>query len=228
MFAIFFSEKMDPFYEIVVSFPTVIFTVFLMLSIFYWCFAVLGLVDIDIFDVDLPEPELSVEGSASALSDLNVMAGALLKLGLLGIPLTIVITVFALIGWMISFTAVYFTDALIPDGVVQWLFNIVVFIVVVYISAKLTAICISPLKPLFAATLQNTRKSVIGQIAIVRTSEVTQTFGEANLNDGGAGLIIKVRSYKDETFAKGDRVALLDYNPDENAYRVISEKEFIK
>ena len=61
---------------------------------------------------------------------------------------------------------------------------------------------------------------------MVRTSRVDNDFGEAVLEDGGAGLILKVRSTGDATFVKGDRVVLLEHLKNENVYRVVSEAEF--
>ena len=37
-------------------------------------------------------------------------------------------------------------------------------------------------------------KTVLGQVAVVRSSKVTESFGEAILEDGGAGLHLKIRS----------------------------------
>ena len=52
------------------------------------------------------------------------------------------------------------------------------------------------------------------------------SFGEASPEDGGAGLILKVRATGDATFNRGDRVVLFEYHKDSNTYRVISEAEF--
>ena len=81
-------------------------------------------------------------------------------------------------------------------------------------------------RPLCRKARQETVKHVLGQTAIVRTSRVDQGFGEALLEDGGAGLIFKVRATGDDVFARGDRVVLFEHLPDENVYRVISESEF--
>ena len=76
--------------------------------------------------------------------------------------------------------------------------------------------------------IKNTVKNLLGQTAIVRTLRVDEGFGEVNLEDGGAGLILKVRSLNGESFKKGDRVVLLEYMVEQHTYRVISEKEFLK
>jgi hypothetical protein len=90
----------------------------------------------------------------------------------------------------------------------------------------ITAFIIRPLRPLFKRAQQQTEKYVIGQSAIVRTSVVDNSFGEAILEDGGAGLIFKVRTIGNESFVKGDKVVLLEYIKEKNIYRVVSEEDF--
>jgi hypothetical protein len=46
------------------------------------------------------------------------------------------------------------------------------------------------------------------------------------LEDGGAGLILRVRADEALGFKRGDRVVLLEYLAAEHAYRVITEEEF--
>ena len=67
----------------------------------------------------------------------------------------------------------------------------------------------------------------MGQVAIVRSSKVDDMSGEANFDDGGAGLIVKIRSFGEKTFVRGDKVVLLEYLPEQHMYRVISEDEFL-
>lgn len=224
MFAVFLSNKMDPFFEIIVSFPTVIFTVFLIFSIFYWVLAVLGLVDIDMLDFDVPESADIATGDA--LSVLNILSGLMLKLGLNGVPVAIVASLVTLFGWLFSFLAVFFLFPIIPTTPLKFLVGILIFIGAAYCAAIVTAWLIKPLRPLFLASNQEVQRNILGQSAVVRTGVVDKTFGEALIEDGGAGLIVKVRSYKDETFKRGERVVLIEYLASENIYRVVSEAEF--
>ena len=46
------------------------------------------------------------------------------------------------------------------------------------------------------------------------------------LEDGGAGLILKVRADEALGLKRGDRVVLLEYLEAQHAYRVITEDEF--
>ena len=69
-------------------------------------------------------------------------------------------------------------------------------------------------------------KHVIGQVAVVRSSRVDDKFGEAILEDGGAGLLLRVRSRNNKIFNKGDKVVLLERHEESGTYSVISENEF--
>mgnify|MGYP003686053313 CR=1 FL=1 len=219
MFAVLLSDKMDPFYQNISSFPTAIFTFFLLLFMLFWLVAVLGFVEIDA--LDLPDIDLDTDHATP-----DAISGLIMKFGLHGVPITITLSILSLLGWFISYYAIYFFGGLLGDGLIRFGYGLMVFISTLYVAAKLTSIIIRPLKPLFKKMEQSTEKLVLGQTAVVRTSRVDNSFGEAILEDGGAGLILKVRSTNDDTFKKNDRVVLLEYVEDQNAYRVISEKEF--
>jgi hypothetical protein len=226
MFAILLSEGMNPFYQNIASFPTAIFTFLLALVTLYWVVAVLGIVEIDVLDFDIPDAEGTLAGANSELSTPDVLAGLMLKIGLYGVPVTIIISFVSLFGWLCCYYLVHFFLGLLPDGFFRLLAGVPIFFVSLFVSVVITAVVIKPLRPLFRKAQQHTEKLVLGQIATVRTSKVNSGFGEATLEDGGAGLILKVRATGEEVFKKGDRVALLEYQKNDNTYRVISEKEF--
>ncbi len=228
MFAILLSKGMDPFYQNIASFPTAVFTFVLAICVLYWLLAVLGVVDLDVLDID----GLDIDGAetdfstGSEASTANALAGVMLKFGLDGVPVTIIISFLSLFGWLISYYAVHFLSALIPLGIFRYLFGLLILIGAFWVAVLTTAVIIKFLKPLFQKVEQQTIKRVLGQIAVVRTSKVNKIFGEAILKDGGADLILKVRSSNDQVFAKGDKVVLLEYLQANNAYRVISEQDF--
>lgn len=208
---------MDTFLQIILTFPTIFFTFFLVLSAVYWLLTVLGFVGIEALDMDL---------DGDSVASLNVFSGLLFRLGLNGVPLTIVISLIALLGWVFCFLIVYFIYPWIRVPWLQLVTGIPVVVGVLYVSAIITAVIIKPLRPIFLASNQQVQKQILGQVAVVRTGEANRSFGEAYLEDGGAGLIIKVRAYKDEVFKRGDRVVLLEYVAGENLYRVVSEADF--
>ncbi|ROS01801.1 hypothetical protein EDC56_2249 [Sinobacterium caligoides] len=229
MFAILLTEGMDPFYQNIASFPTVFFTFFLLMSALYWLVAVLGFVDLDILDIDIPDAdgELGVN-STSNLTNLDTLAGLMLRYGLNGVPVTIILSIMTLCGWLICYYMVHFLFQFVEPGFFRYMAGLPVLAFSLYVSVQLTAFIIKPLRPLFNKSQQQTVKYILGQSAIVRTSRVDGEFGEAVLEDGGAGLILKVRTRGGERFTKGDRVVLLEYSKERNSYSVISEEEFSK
>ncbi len=215
MFAILLSKGMDPFYQNIASFPTAVFTFVLAICILYWLFAVLGVVDLDILDVDFDTG-----------SEANALAGVMLKFGLNGVPVTIIVSFLALFGWLLSYYCVHYLSPYIPQGLFRVLFGLMILVAAFLVAVMITAMIVKLLRPFFQKMEQQTIKRMLGQTAVVRTSKVNNVFGEAFLNDGGAGLILKVRSYDDKVFAKGDKVVLLEYLEAENVYHVISEQDF--
>ncbi len=229
MFAFLFAEGMDPFYQNISSFPTLIYTILLVVCVIYWAGAVLGLVDLDILDLDLE----GFEGSGGDISTdsphstPDVLAGLLLRFGLVGVPVTISISILVLIGWLLCYYTVHFVFPFVPGSFLKFVAGIPVLLGTLYVSARITGVLIRPLRPLFEKATQETVKHVLGQTAIVRTSRVDNDFGEADLDDGGAGLILKVRTTGDDQFVKGDKVVIYEKLSEQNIYRVISEEEFL-
>lgn len=227
MFAVLFMEDMNPFYQNISSFPTAFFTFLLVIVSLYWLVAVLGFIDIDFLDFDIPDDngELGVNSRAE-FSNPDVLAGLMLRFGLVGVPITVIVSLISLVGWLLSYYVVHFLFGMVPDGVFRWLAGLPALIGCLYVAAMITSVLIKPLRPLFQKAQQESVKHILGQCALVRTSRVDNGFGEAILDDGGAGLILKVRSIGEEVFKQGDKVILLEFLKEESAYLVISEDEF--
>ncbi len=225
MFAIFLSKNMDPFYQNISSFPTALYTVLLGVCVLYWAGAVIGLVDIDILNVDVDaNVDMNPETGSSTP---DVLAGLLLRFGLVGVPVVISLSLIVLFGWFICYYLVHFINSGLTDGFFRFLLGLPILAVSLFAATWLTSKTIKPLRPLFKYATAETYKHIIGQTAVVRTSRVDAVFGEATLADGGAGLILKIRSTGSDKFIKGDRVVLFEKLNDDNVYRVISENDFL-
>lgn len=206
---------MDIFLQTALSFPTVLFSFLLCLAIIYWAIVALGLVEVDLLNVEA-DSLLSGEGVAALLS----------KLKLNDIPVTLVLSVLALFGWLLTYFAELLILRHLPLGLLRYPLGLVVAVVALGLSLPVAAAVCSPLRPLFRKAEATTSKSVLGQTAVIRSGRVTLEHGEAVLEDGGAGLILKVRAEEAKGFKRGDRVVLLEYLEAQHAYRVITEDEF--
>ncbi len=222
------SYLLEDFLQIVTSFPAIIYSVLLTVTIILALLTIVGL-----FDIDGPEFDLDFDGDGDGDVDFSAdaptaegLAGFMLAWGLTGVPITFVFSTLSLVGWVICYQLVYFTFDYIPDGLLEYLAGAVILVISFFASLPITAFMIKPLKGLFSGAQAKSNKHILGQVAVIRSSKVTATFGEATFNDGGAGLLLRVRNSDDNTLKKGDAVVLLQYNKTDGTYLVIPESEF--
>ena len=206
-------------------YPTIIFTGLMIFVTLYWVVSLLGMADMDAVDVgDL--------GDASDMSSTGFLSGLLLKFGLYGVPLIIILTLISLIGWMLSYVYTSLLHQYLSSGILYWLFGTGALLLVLVIAMWLTGIIIAPIRKNIAKIPKRNASSNIGKTAIVRTLSVTDRHGEAELNDGGAGLILKIRPDIDEheyLLKQGDKVVLVEYVNETNTYKVkpIEDKQLL-
>ena len=198
-------------------YPTIVFTGLVMFVTLYWVVSLLGMADMDSVDV-------GESGSYAAVSDLSstgFFTGLMLKFGLYGVPLVIILSLVSLIGWLLSYLYTSFLHQNFDSGVLYYVFGTGALIFVLVVSMWLTGMIISPIRKNIARIPKRNSANNVGKIAIVRTLSVTDKHGEAELNDGGAGLILKVRSDNSTSLLKkGDRVMLVAYLEEKNTYQV--------
>jgi len=101
---------MEQFLINITSFPTAIYSVLIVICLFFWLATVLGMSEFESFDGDVDFVDgIDVEGmEGSENSFMATLSGILVKFGLVGVPLTISITILSLVGWLISYYAVLF------------------------------------------------------------------------------------------------------------------------
>lgn len=221
---------MELFFSTIASFPTVIYTFLVFVAIIFWGVAALGLLDIDVLDFGSADTAGMDSGDISDASDVHGgwFAGFLMKLGLDTVPVTIVLTVFFLVGWVLSYIIQILIFS-IPLGILRIPVGIVIFLVTLFPSAYATGWLCKPLRRLFKKLNEQqsavSAKSLIGQVAVVRSGKVTETFGEAIYDDKAAGLHLRIRADESLGLTRSDRVVLIEYL-ENGAYRVVSEDEF--
>jgi hypothetical protein len=210
---------MEIFLQTVLSFPTVLFSFLLSLAFIYWIVVALGMVEVDLLDIEV---DSVLEGSGHA----DGLAGLLIKFKLNGLPVTVVLTLLFFFSWFISYFTELFVLSQLPLGWLRYPLGVLVAGVALFLAAPISAFICSPLRPLFRKLEATTSTSVLGQTAVVRSGRVTLEHGEAVLENGGAGVILRVRADEKHAFKRGDRVVLLEYLEAQHAYRVITEEEF--
>lgn len=210
---------MSEFINNILSFPTLFYTGLLALVVLYWLASSFGLADMDLDISDAAEigeiesPDVA-EGSSGWMNKLKID----------GIPITISISFIIFMSWVICYVVVHFYQGKISNNLIEIFVGFWIMVLAPLVSAPIVSTLLSPLKPVF----QRLRKdgegrkadSLIGHLATIRTNKVTMSFGDAEIDDAGANLILKVRAEEPNELQRGDSVVITEYDSDENTYRV--------
>lgn len=202
---------MSTFIDVILDFPTIFYTVLLVIIILFWSSSILGLADIDILDGDA---DLEAETATSTL------ATWLNKFKLDGIPFTITLSFITLFSWILTFLGVYFLYPYLSPTWVQAAIGFWLLILAPILSAIIISPLLQPIKPLFKKQAAQNSQDLLGRNAIVRSGKVTATFGEGTLDDGAAGLILRIRKDEPNDIQRGDKVVLQSYDTADNSYQI--------
>jgi hypothetical protein len=208
---------MTEFLQTSLTFPTLVYSILLAFCVVYWLLAATGLADVDALD--------GLLGSDGDGGDASDSAGLLAKLGLGGVPIMVVLALLSLFGWLCS----YFVQLLLLQhlpGPLRLLGGIATLMGALVPGVFVTSLLLRPVRKLIVRLRPPVPPSLLGRVGTVISPEVDARQGRAEFADGGAGLILQVRTAEPTTFLRGDRVVLLEHNPVANTYLVISESQF--
>ena len=205
---------MDQLISTAFSFPTVTFTVLLIVVVVYWLIGLIGLVDLDFGgDVDLDidaDADVSVGG----------ISGMLLTFGLTGVPVTFVISIIVLLCWIVTYYAQFYLLTWLPDGWLYYVAGLACNIGIFFLSLPVTAVIIRPLRGLFKSAEAATSNQLIGLEGTVATGTITDTFGQVKLFNDGAELLVDARNDSQHQLEQGDKVLIIEYQHDSHTYVV--------
>lgn len=205
---------MAAFLAITFSFPTVVFTILLAVAVIYWLISLLGLVDLDGGDADM-----DIDPSADA-------GGLMVTLGLQGVPLPLVLTLLFLSSWLLAYFADLLFGTALGGGWGHVVFGLLVIPGALFAGLLMTSVLVRPLRPLFRRAYQRPlQKQVIGTACVVLAFNESTGKGRAEAHRDGAHLILQIRS--DASLARRDRVVLVEYLSDQQAYWVMPEADFL-
>lgn len=202
---------MNDFLQTALTFPTVVYSVLLCVSALYWLLAASGLADGDTFDADAGDA-----GGAAAM---------LASLGLSGVPVMVVVTVLSFTGWLATYYLHLLVLRHLPDGV-RTAAGIGVLLAALVPAAAATSLVLRPVKRALTR-LRPAEPPLLGRAAVVITPTVAGEYGQASVDDGGAGLVLQVRHEDPTPLQRGDRIVLIEYLEGQNAYRVVPEQQFL-
>ncbi len=225
---------MDEFLSVATSFPTAVYTVLLCVVTVHWLLSALGILEIDTLDGLLPD-HIGTDGAHGVHAhhahdahgaEHGGMSGLLMKFGLHGVPIMVVITIIAIVGWAFCYFFDLYVLSPMPLGPLGLVADIATAIGGLLLSIPVARVLLMPVRRIMQRFAPVSQRPLLGRYAEVRSPEVTKTHGQVWLDDGGAGLILQVRADMSGQFVRGDRVVLIEYLQEQNAYRVITGEEF--
>jgi hypothetical protein len=136
-------------------------------------------------------------------------------------PATVVLSVLILFSWALSMFAVQGARAALPEGSLGLLLaKIAIFFVAPLLALVPTSIAVRPLARVFTPINAPKSADLVGQLCRIRTGTVTDRFGEAMLEDGGAGLVVRVRVESGEKLGRGDQAVITGYDAELQEFTV--------
>ncbi|MFJ7218869.1 hypothetical protein [Amycolatopsis sp. NPDC098790] len=125
-----------------------------------------------------------------------------------GVPLSISLSLLVAFSWFLSLVG----TVLIEGAALRVLLGFVVLLAALVGGALGTRLVIVPLRRVFAGA-EPTRQDFVGRVAVVRTSSVTEDFGQAEAAAAdGSSAIVQIRLAGEGNLGVGSRVVLYDYD----------------
>ncbi len=194
---------MATFLAAVLAFPTVVFTVVVVLFFLYAVATLLGALELEWLD--------GILGIDDAQD--SVLEGALSFLGVAGIPFTIFGGVSSVFAWVTSIAA----DKFLLESMVM---DIVTLLGASAVGLALGGLAVRPLRGLFNTIPAPERKAIVGKICTVRSLRVDDASGTAEVEDGGSGFIAEVRCFRENELTRGSKAIVYDYDHQQGIYHV--------
>lgn len=208
---------MDAFLTTALTFPTLIYSVMFAFTLVYWLLCIVGLADVDLVDGYL--------GGEGHHGDVGGLAAVLARFGLAGVPIMVILTVLAFIGWLITYFSQLLVLAALPDGI-RLIAGIAVALLALLPGMVVTSLLLRPFSKLLLRLRPHAERTVLGMVGTVISPTVDEARGQAKFEDGGAGLVFQVRAKAPDVFMRGDKVALVEFDAAKHVYRVVSEGRF--
>jgi hypothetical protein len=209
------------FFDVILALPTIVFTALLALVALYWLLVILGALDLDMVG-----PGVGIEGGGEG-SDLvdadgpgdSSVTSLVNTFGLGGVPVTIPLSLVVLFAWLLSIAATQFLagDAARSLGTLA---SVAVAVVALGLALPLAALSVRPLRRLFVEHGAPEHRRLVGKVCTITTLRVDDRFGQAEIHDGGAGLLVAVRCGEPNDLTRGSAALIFDYSDLDGTFQV--------
>jgi hypothetical protein len=211
---------MTELYQAAVAPVNLPLTMLLGLVLAYWMLVILGAVGLDMFDIDLDSDvhDVGDVGGSHHVGEGSAALAFLRFLNIGDVPVMVVVSFFVLSMWVIGVAAYHYLGSAASTLVsIAW---IVPNVIVSLLVAKLLT---TPLKLLFRHMNAGVAEDapIVGKTCVIKTSEATSTFGQAEVLTDGAPVLLNVRTKDGIVLSRGDEALIIDFDQDTKTYLVV-------
>lgn len=187
------------------------FTIALLIVMGYWLLAIVGGIGFEVFDfdfgADIDGESLSVAGFIKGVTNFFYLGD---------IPVVIVGSIFVLLIWVVSMISNHYLN---PDFsfwvMLLWLIpNMVLSL----LGTKLLLIPIAAIFPKKDHSI--TRDDFFGKLGVITTSEVTDQFGQMEIQQNGPPILLNVRCRSGQRLGRGDAAKIIGYRQQDDTFLV--------
>lgn len=229
---------MTEFLTAILSFPTVVFTVMLIVIVLYWLMVIVGAIGVDVLHIGEAAGgkiegmlggavegaagkiegavEAKVEGSLEGAVH-GATGGFLAMLGFGKVPATVVISSLVLWSWALCLLAVKSGAAL---GLPGWALQLPAPLVAVFLGGVLTGLLVRVVGRFIVHHEPLRSRALVGKLCTVTTGRVDAGFGQAQFSEDGNVITIEVRCDPPNSLRRHAQAVILAYDPEHHIYTI--------
>lgn len=205
--------RMSEFLAALVALPTIIFTSLLGLVLLYWLTVIAGALDIDLGSPDHGHDADMTPGGHDT-------HGFLEFLSIGKVPVTITISVFVFLAWMLSMAGELWLRGLFTTILPNALFSLALFPVVVIPAVMMTAFAVRPFRMLFNLHVEHGEEGLIGRMVRITSRTADHQFGTATCDNAGPGILLNVVCRDGVTLKRDDMAVVVEFDATKQLYHV--------
>ena len=150
----------------------------------------------------------------------SLLGGIFYALKLRAVPVTLVLSLVVLLGWVMCFMGTRYLIMGMGLGP-TWLIGTALLASSIIVAFPITSVLVRPLAHVLKVEKPVSRHDLVGQVVRIDTSRVDHRFGMARAEDGGAGLIVQVRCDAEANgLTRGSSALVVSYDHRREVYEV--------
>ncbi len=212
---------MTEFLAALLALPTIIFTGLLSLVLLYWLTVLAGALDINLGGHGDGGHDLGHHGHDADMAPGGHETHGFLEFLSFGkVPVTIIISIFAFLAWMLSMAGELWLRAPLSSLISGPLFSLALFPVVAIPSLIVTGYIVRPLRVVFNQHVEHGEEGLIGRMVRITSRTADQEFGTATCDNAGAGILMNVICSEGVTMVRDDMAVVVEYDASKQVYHI--------